>query len=155
LNGQITDRLNQAAEAFRKAGFDVTVTTEVLKEIWSKLSLNVCTLPTAAMLRFTAEKLVEHDGSLDLMRALLREVVAVANAQGIAISYDERWEAITGLLKKAVGGKASMLQDVEKGRQTEIDVINGAIVEAGQRLEIPTPYNNAMVWLVKSLQETF
>jgi 2-dehydropantoate 2-reductase len=155
LNGQITDRLNWAAEAFRKAGFDVTVTTEVLKEIWSKLSLNVCTLPTAAMLRFTAEKLVEHDGSLDLMRALLREVVAVANAQGISIGYDERWEAITGLLKKAVGGRASMLQDVEKGRQTEIDVINGAIVEAGQRLGIPTPYNNAMVWLVKSLQETF
>jgi 2-dehydropantoate 2-reductase len=155
LNGESTDRLNRAAEAFRKAGFEVTVTNEVLKEIWSKLALNVCTLPTSALLRFTAEKLVEHDGTLDLMRGLLREAVAVANAQGIPISYNERWEAITGLLRKAVGGKASMLQDVEKGRQTEIDVINGAIVEAGRRLHIPTPYNDAMVWLVKSLQETF
>jgi 2-dehydropantoate 2-reductase len=48
-----------------------------------------------------------------------------------------------------------MLQDVEKGRRTEIDVINGAIAEAGRRLNIPTPYNDSMFWLVKSLEETF
>jgi 2-dehydropantoate 2-reductase len=81
--------------------------------------------------------------------------VAVANAQGIALDEAERWEAITGLLKRATGAKASMLQDVERSRRTEIDVINGAIVTAGQRLGIPTPYNNTMVWLIKSLEETF
>ena len=48
-----------------------------------------------------------------------------------------------------------MLQDVEKRRRTEIDVINGAIVEAGQKLNLPVPYNEAMVWLVKSIEETF
>jgi len=48
-----------------------------------------------------------------------------------------------------------MLQDVEKGRVTEIDVINGAITEAGQRLVIPTPYSDAMVKLIKSLEGTF
>ena len=58
--------------------------------------------------------------------------MAVAKAQGIALDYDERWAAITGLLEKAVGGKASMLQDVEAKRQTEIEVINGAIVDAGR-----------------------
>ncbi len=70
------------------------------------------------------------------MAAILREVVAVANAQGIALDYDERWAAITGLLEKAIGGKASMLQDVEARRQTEIEVINGAIVEAGKRVGV-------------------
>ena len=70
------------------------------------------------------------------MAAILREVVAVANAQGIALDYDERWAAITGLLEKAIGGKASMLQDVEAKRQTEIEVINGAIVEAGSRVGV-------------------
>jgi 2-dehydropantoate 2-reductase len=48
-----------------------------------------------------------------------------------------------------------MLQDVEKGRRTEIDVINGAIVAAGERLRIATPHNNSMVWLIKALEETF
>ncbi|MBC8161493.1 MAG: 2-dehydropantoate 2-reductase [Roseiflexaceae bacterium] len=155
LDGRISDRLRRITETFTAAGLDVTPTVNVLKEIWSKLALNVCTLPTAALLRFYAGKLVEHSGTLDLMRALLREVVAVANAQDIALGEQERWEAITGLLKRAAGAKASMLQDIEKGRRTEIDVINGAIVDAGRRLGIPTPYNNTMVWLVKSLEETF
>ena len=70
------------------------------------------------------------------MAAILGEVVAVADAQGIALDYDERWAAITGLLEKAVGGKASMLQDVEAKRQTEIEVINGAIVDAGRRVGV-------------------
>lgn len=155
LNNQITPRLNAAANAFRRAGNEVTVSENILKEIWSKLALNVCTLPTAALVRFTAEKLVEHDTMLLLMQNLLRETVNIANAQGIDISYNERWDAITNLLRKAVGGKASMLQDVERSRRTEIDVINGAIVEAGKRVGIPTPYNNTMVWLVRSLEETF
>jgi 2-dehydropantoate 2-reductase len=155
LDGRISDRLRRVGEMFAAAGLDVTPTDNVLKEIWSKLALNVCTLPTSALLRFYAGQLVEHSGTLDLMRALLREVIAVANAQDIALDEAERWEAITGLLKRATGAKSSMLQDVEKGRRTEIDVINGAIVDAGGRLGIPTPYNNTMVWLVKSLEETF
>ena len=72
------------------------------------------------------------------------------------LNFEERWEAITGLLKRcAPNTKASMLQDVERSRRTEIDVVNGAVVEAGRRLGIPTPYNDAMLWLVKSLEETF
>jgi 2-dehydropantoate 2-reductase len=66
------------------------------------------------------------------MRGILAEVVAVAAAQGIALDPSERWQAITDLLDRAVGARASMLQDVEAGRQTEIDVINGAIVAAGR-----------------------
>lgn len=155
LNGRMSGRLERVAEAFRAAGLEVTPTPNVLKEVYQKLALNVCTLPTAALLRFYAHQLVEHPPMLELMRALLKEVVAVARAQGVELDENERWEAITGLLKRAVGGKASMLQDVEKSRRTEIDVINGAIVDAGKRLGISTPYNDSMVWLVKSLEETF
>lgn len=156
LDGKMTERLAGIADVFSKAGIEVTTTPTVLKEIWSKLALNVCTLPTSALLRFFAPQLVQYEPMLELMRALLRETVTIANAQKISLDFDERWEAITGLLKRCgPGAKASMLQDVEKGRQTEIDVINGAVVEAGRRLQIPTPYNDAMVWLVKSLEETF
>ena len=89
------------------------------------------------------------------MQALLHETVAVARAQDIPLDFDERWTAITGLLKRATTARASMLQDVENRRRTEIDVINGAIVAAGERLGIPTPYNQALVWLVRWLEETF
>jgi 2-dehydropantoate 2-reductase len=89
------------------------------------------------------------------MRALLRETVAVAQAQQIPLDEAERWAVITSLLKRAAGAKASMLQDVEAGRRTEIDVVNGAVVAAGERLGLPTPHNRTMVWMVKALEETF
>ena len=54
-----------------------------------------------------------------------------------------------------MGAKASMLQDIEAGRRTEIEVINGAVVEAGARHGVPTPLNSAMVWMVSALQEKY
>jgi 2-dehydropantoate 2-reductase len=123
--------------------------------VWKKLALNVCTLPTAALLHFQAHELNQHDEMRDLMRGLLGEVVGVAKAQGIKLDEGERWQAITGLLEKAVGARASMLQDVEAGRRTEIEVINGAIVDGGRKNGIATPLNDAMVWLVKSLQAKY
>ncbi|MEW5977485.1 MAG: 2-dehydropantoate 2-reductase [Acidobacteriota bacterium] len=153
LDGAMSARLKQTADCFNQAGIEATATPAVLREIWSKLALNVCTLPTSALLRFPAGRLVQHDTTLQLMRTLLQEVVSVARAQQIDLSFDERWEAITGLLKRlAPTTKGSMLQDVENGRPTEIDVINGAVVEVGHKLGIPTPCNDAMVWLMKALE---
>ena len=155
LNGTATPRLGAAASALRGSGFETSVSTNILEEVWKKLALNVCTLPTAALLRFFANELNQHEGTRALMKGLLAEVVGVAKAQGIAIDEGERWTAITGLLERAIGAKASMLQDVEAKRRTEIDVINGAIVEAGRRAGIPTPLNDSMIWLVNSLQEAY
>ena len=148
-------RLAAAAAAFRRAGIDTEESPHIVDEIWKKLALNVCTLPTAALLRFAAHELIQHRRMLDLMRGLLAEVAAVARPQGINLDETERWSAIVGLLEKAIGARASMLQDVEAGRRTEIDVINGAIVEAGRRFQVPTPLNDAMVWMVKSLQAKY
>ena len=155
LSGDVTERLDRVAAVFREAQIETTQSGRILDEVWKKLALNACTLPTSALLRFFAHELVAFEGSMSLMAAILREVVAVANAQGIALDYDERWAAITGLLEKAVGGKASMLQDVEAKRQTEIDVINGAIVEAGRRAGVPTPHNETMVWMIQAAERHY
>jgi 2-dehydropantoate 2-reductase len=155
IDGAMSPRLETAVAAFRKAGIETTPSPRILEEIWKKLALNVCTLPTAALLRFQAHELNMHEEMRALMKGLLAEVVAVAAAQAIRLDEGERWQAITGLLEKAVGARASMLQDVEANRQTEIDVINGAIVAAGKRHAIATPLNDAMVWMVKSLQAKY
>jgi 2-dehydropantoate 2-reductase len=155
LDGTKSARLQAVVDAFNKAGLETRLSTAILDEVWKKLALNACTLPTSALLRFHSHELVAHEGTLSEMRAILREVVSVALAQGIKLDFDERWEAITALLKAAIGGKSSMLQDVEARRQTEIDVINGAIVSAGQRLRVPTSHNEAMLWMVKSLEAAY
>ena len=156
LDGSDSPRLQQIVKTFHQAGIAVEPSGQVLKEIWSKLALNVATLPTSSAVRVTADHLLDTPEMQELMQALLREVVAVANAQKIPLQFEERWEAITGLLRKlAPNTKGSMLQDVEARRQTEIDVMCGAIVEAGTRLNIPTPYNRAMIGLIKALEATF
>ena len=156
LDGSDSPRLRQIVKLFNAAGIAVEPSGQVLKEIWSKLALNVATLPTSASIRLTADHLLDSPEMQQLMQELLKEVVAVAQAQKIALDFNERWEAIAGLLRKlAPNTKGSMLQDVERGRRTEIDVINGAIVEVGQWFGIPTPYNTAMIALIKALEQTF
>jgi len=155
LSGETTPRLERVVSAFREAGLETTLSSRILDEVWKKLALNACTLPTAALLRFFANELGQFGGTVELMREILKEVVDVAHAQDIALDYDERWSAITGLLERAVGAKASMLQDVEARRKTEIEVINGAIVEAGAKVGVPTPYNQAMVWMVQAAQDQY
>jgi 2-dehydropantoate 2-reductase len=155
LSGETTARLRAVNEALRSAGFETTLSPRILDEVWKKLALNCCTLPTSALLRFFAHELVGYPAAKDQMAMILAEVVAVAKATGIALDYDERWAAITGLLEKAIGGKASMLQDVEAGRQTEIEVINGAIAAAGREVGVATPVNDTMVAMVTALQSKY
>lgn len=156
LDGSDSPRLQQIVKMFNAAGIAAESSGQVLKEIWSKLALNVATLPTSSTVRVTADHLLDTPEMQELMKGLLKEVVAVANAQKISLDFNERWDAITGLLRKlAPNTKGSMLQDVEARRQTEIDVMCGAIVEAGTRLNISTPYNRAMVGLIKGLEANY
>ena len=152
LDAVSSPRLAAAGSAFRSAGLEVTESPRIIDEVWKKLALNVCTLPTGALLGFTADELNRHEGMRALMHGLLGEVGAVAAAEGIAFDISERWAAITALLDRAIGAHGSMLQDVQAKRATEIDVINGAIVAAGRRLGVSTPLNEAMVWMIESRQ---
>jgi 2-dehydropantoate 2-reductase len=155
LNGIASRRLERIREVFSSAGIEVTLSENITKDIWEKLLMTVCLLPPAALLQFESGKLIEHEGTLQLMRGLLHEAVIVAKAQGIDLDEKKHWQIMVETEKNYAGAKASMVQDIENRRRTEIDVISGAIVEAGRRLNIPTPYNQVMVWLVKSLEETF
>ena len=155
LGGAVDARLPEIAAAFTAAGIETHVSQTIREQIWSKLALNVCSLPTSSLLRCYAGDLVQRPDTVALMQALLREVVAVATALGIKLDYTERWTAISTLLEKATTAKASMLQDVMARRRTEIDVINGAIVAEGTRFGIPTPHNQTLVDLIKALEDGF
>jgi 2-dehydropantoate 2-reductase len=153
LDGSVSERAEKVARFLASGGIEVQTSTEVVKDVWSKLALNVATLPSSVLARLTADRLLSFPEMQELMRNLLQEVIAVANAQDIRLDFDERWSAIVRLLKElAPNTKGSMFQDIEQRRPTEIDVINGAIVEAGQSLKISTPYNRAVVSLIKALE---
>jgi len=138
----------QLAHAIRDGGLEAAVTAVVRPEIWKKLILNAATLPTAAVTGMNAGRLTAHAEMHQLVTETAREAVAVARGLGYDIDVDERVDAIHALLERAGPTKASMLQDFEAGRRTEIDVINGAVVRAAEGQGLDVPLNRAFVALV-------
>lgn len=144
-----TDRAELLAEALERAGLATTVATPVRPEIWKKLILNAATLPTAALTGMNAGALGAQEQMRELVSETAREATAVAQALGYPIDPEERVETILALLERAGPVRGSMLQDFEAGRRTEIDVINGAVVKAGDEQGVAVPLNRAFVALVK------
>ena len=143
------DGAARLAEALESAGLKATVASPVRPEIWKKLILNAASLPASALTGMTAGALGTSQDMLDLVSETTREAVAVAQALGYDIDFDERIGTILGLVEKAGPTKASMLQDVEAGRRTEIDVINGAVVRAADEVGVPVPINRTLMQLIK------
>jgi 2-dehydropantoate 2-reductase len=138
--------------ALESGGLPCDVTADARSEGWRKLVLNAAILPPSAILGITMGDLGKSRDLQPLVAALTAEAVAVGKAEGLSVDLDERRAAIDRLLEGAGSGKASMLQDLEAGRQTEIDAINGAVVELGKRHGVPTPTNEVMVALVRAHQ---
>jgi 2-dehydropantoate 2-reductase len=136
------------ARALADGGLEAAVAVPVRPEIWKKLILNAATLPTAALTGMNAGALTAHAEMRALVTDTAREAVAVARALGYEIDEEERVAYIHGLLERAGPTKASMLQDFEAGRRTEIDVINGAVVRAADEHGVPVPLNRAFCRLV-------
>jgi 2-dehydropantoate 2-reductase len=147
------------AEAFgrylEQAGLPTTVTASVKTEIWKKLILNAATLPTSALTGLCAGELGKPGITLELVDEIAAEAVRVANALGYDIDLNERLERIHAVLRSAGKGKASMLQDAEARRKTEIEVINGAVVRAAEEKGIEAPLNKAMVALIAGLERSW
>jgi len=151
-DGTDLGRANRVAELLCQAGIDTTVTATVKTEVWKKLILNAATLPTASLTRLHVGALGEPGPMRDLVDDLAAEAVVVARAQGYDIDRQERVARIHAVLAGAGQGKGSMLQDVEACRKTEVEVINGAVVRAAERLGLDIPLNRAMVALIGGLE---
>ena len=89
-----------------------------------------------------------------LMESLMQEVVLLAQASGINLTGKDilNWYPVLHTL--SAEGKTSMLQDVEAGRQTEVDVFGGKVIELGKTHNIPTPTNRTIVQIIKVLERT-
>jgi 2-dehydropantoate 2-reductase len=124
------------------------------REAWHELALAALGAPLCALLGYAPPLLLDHAGTVDLMRAALREIVAVAAAEGTSLDADECWSALTdALVDKAGPGGArfwAVRRDLERLSRSDIDRLNGAIVAAGRRHGIATPYNETILWLIRA-----
>jgi len=150
IDGNNTSYVHKIAGVLKKCGIDVEVSESIQDYIWYKLLINTPINAIAAITRLNNGELLQNQEVRDLMKITADEALAVAKAEKIQILMTEHpVEFSFAALKVASENKASMLQDIEAKRRTEIDAINGAIVKRGENLGIPTPVNRTLTNLVK------
>ena len=139
---------------FQSVDLDVHTTPDINNIIWKKLIANVSTNVVAALTGLTGGTAVHHEPSVQIINGLSQELAQVARAKGI--DFPELYDPLAFSLKAFASTKdnrVSMLQDVEARRPTEIGNLNEVIVSEGRRLNIPTPYNEAVSWLTRGVEE--
>ncbi len=152
LDGAESPRVTRLAGTFVRAGLKAPVLARIRDEIWLKLWGNLTFNPISALTHSTLVDICRFPPARELAQAMMREAEAVANKLGVAfrVTLDKR---IAGA-EKVGKHKTSMLQDVEAGRDPEIDALVGAVIELGQLTGVPTPHIDTAYALVKLLGRT-
>jgi 2-dehydropantoate 2-reductase len=150
------DEVERLAEACTRAGLPTEAVADARGPQWRKLIFNAATNPVGALTGLTHGRVCEDPALRRLVSGLVDEGKAVAGAQGIVLDADPE-ELIDHAAKPEVAydHKASMLQDVEARRETEIDYLNGGIARFGREQGVPTPLNEAILALVKGLEKSW
>jgi len=139
------------AKLLTKAGLPTMHTENIISMVWRKTILNASMSPVCAVTGMTMAQAMNDPFVYQVVEALFKECIAVARANEIALGWDF-FPLGLEYLKKAGDHKPSMLVDIEKGRRTEIDFMNGKFVEYGKQAGIETPYNQTFRALVKALE---
>jgi len=138
---------------FNSVGLTSVVSEDVEALAWGKVIINAAINPLTAILRVPNGALIESPDTIELMRSIAVEAASVASAYRIALPYRDPVERVRQVAQATATNRSSMLQDVLKGRPTEIDAINGKIVERGRTANVPTPINATLAGLVRALEK--
>lgn len=117
--------------------------------LWLKFMLNVAANQPTAILRMTFGEMLENEKFMEFAINIMREVQQIAKAEGVNNTEDMIEKTVEHLKTMLPEGKTSMLQDVEAGRKTEVDMFAGTIVKLGEKHGIETPYNKIMKEMIE------
>jgi 2-dehydropantoate 2-reductase len=150
------EEVERLADACTRGGMTTHAVADARGPQWRKVIFNASTNPIGALTGLTHGRVCERPDLRALVSGLVDEGKAVATAQGIELDADPE-ELIDHAAQKHVAydHKASMLQDAEAHRQTEIDVLNGGIVRFGREHGVSTPLNEAIWALVKGVEQSW
>jgi 2-dehydropantoate 2-reductase len=145
----LQQRLRDVVELFATAGVPVRISPDVMAELWSKLMVNCAYNAISALAQMPYGRMAAQPAVREVQRAVVREVVAVAQADGQQLSLDEALEAMERIAIAMPAQLSSTAQDLARGKPTEIDHLNGHVARRGAELGIATPVNQALHALVK------
>lgn len=139
---------------FEKVGINYKIPDDIIHSLWQKYMLNVAANQTTAVLRMTFGELLSNSKAMEFVKNICEEVQQIAKAEGVKGTDTLIDEVIDHLHTMIPEGKTSMLQDVEAGRKTEVDMFAGTIIKLGKNHNIQTPYNKMLKEMLDIIEES-
>ena len=146
------DRLERLREALIRAFIPTDVPTDIMRMMWWKFMINVGINQASAVLRAPYGIFQTSPDAKALMRSLMQEVIVVAQKIDIDLTPKDldAWDKVLSTLSPM--GKTSMLQDIEAGRKTEVEIFGGKVVAMGAKYQGPTPVNETVLRIIKVIE---
>ncbi|MDO4581640.1 MAG: 2-dehydropantoate 2-reductase [Bacillota bacterium] len=135
----------EQARLFNNCNLSAGATTDLEALRWKKLILNAAVNPLSALHRLANGELPKQPDIVRDMVEIVVEGVAVAQKLGVPLDYGEIWATVLDYCRANAANRSSMLIDVQNGRFTEIEAINGSIVRLGETVGVDTPANMRMM----------
>lgn len=152
-NTEQSTRVRRISGLFSRAGIANEVPQDMVRSLWFKYMINVGVNQVSAVLGMTYGALRDSAGARAMMDAAMREVIAVAQSKKVDLSERDLEEWYRVLETLGATGKTSMLQDVEAGRPTEVDMLAGTVIAMGEQYNIPTPVNRELFAALKRMED--
>jgi len=152
IDGKKTERIKKICSMFNNTGIKTKISNDIKKDVWAKTIINSAINPVTAITGLKNGYLLKIPMLTKLMENICSEGVKVANREGVFFDSDV-FEETKKTASLTAENKSSMLQDLQNRKKTEIDFINGAIVEIGKKHGIDTPLNSMLTVLVKVLEK--
>ena len=148
-NSNDFENVERIQDFFEQAGINYLIPDDIIHSLWLKYMLNVSANQTTAILRMNFGEMLENDKCMDFAINVMKEVQAIAKAEGVRNTESMINETIEHLHTMIPEGKTSMLQDVEAGRKTEVEMFAGTVIKLGKEFGIPTPYNKIIKEMIE------
>ena len=152
LEGGESAGTKRIADVLSSAGFQTIISRSIHSSIWAKLIINAAINPLTAITKLKNGALLEYNEVRKLLGMTAEEAARVALARQISLPYDSATSAVEAVCKATSANVSSMLQDVLRHKRTEIDAINGAIVNEARKARIEAPINETLTYLVKGIE---
>lgn len=134
---------------FDKVGINYKIPDDIIRSMWLKFMLNVSANQTTGVLKFTFGEMLNNSKCMNFITNVMKEVQAVAKAENVKNTETMIDEALASLKLMSPDGKTSLLQDIEAGRKTEVDIFAGVIIELAKKHNIDVPYNKILKELIE------
>lgn len=149
------DIAKKVIDAFVSSGIETEYCDDVGRLLWEKLFINMTINSVTSLLDCEIRTIAEDPYARSVAESLVREAVEVAKHDGEEFEYEQVIDDVIKTAKRLAKGKASMCQDIEHKRRTEIDFINGAVVRLGEKYKVPTPTHKAIVNLIHAKENQY